>query len=371
MRTISRIFIDRGHRAFGHRDSKRYSMTTLLQFPGNAKGITLLILLFFIGQLTSAQDLDPSGHDNPATTAPWKWRDAKDHRPGTTPSGWGNYVRDLYIEGDWSRRGYVAIGHVNPTEKLHIKGYNAGSGSTDQRNPTLYLQPYGWVNGRYGKIKFGDEGHFIKSGHTIGMTIKDLDGIGFTTTSNENITMKINNGKVGIGTTSPFARLDVRGTIKVRNENNKVYEIKTDSNGKLHFLRHTNGAESSMTIDHQGHVGIGTTAPGNYTLAVEGKIGARGVDVKLGDWADFVFAEEYALRPLEEVEQFIEQNKHLPEIPTEDEVLEKGLDVGEMLKLQMQKIEELTLYLIDQEKRLKAVEEENTVLRERLSQKTN
>ncbi len=98
------------------------------------------------------------------------------------------------------------------------------------------------------------------------------------------------------------------------------------------------------------NVGIGTTDPGSYKLAVEGKIGARGIDVKSGSWADFVFAEDYTLRPLDEVEQFIQRHQHLPEIPSEAQVLEKGLDVGEMLRLQMQKIEELTLYLIQLKK---------------------
>ena len=128
------------------------------------------------------------------------------------------------------------------------------------------------------------------------------------------------------------------------------------NNGKFHiadFGTATTGGQAipRFTINNEGNVGIGTPDPGSYyKLAVEGKIGARGIDVKSGSWADFVFAEDYTLRPLEEVEQFIKEHQHLPEIPSEAEVLEKGVDVGEMLKLQMHKIEELTLYLIQLKK---------------------
>jgi len=99
-------------------------------------------------------------------------------------------------------------------------------------------------------------------------------------------------------------------------------------------------------------VGIGTTSPGSYQLAVEGTMGARKVQVKQTSWADFVFKPDYQLSPLEELESYINANQHLPGIPSEAEVQKDGIDVGEMNKKLLQKVEELTLYIIDMRKEI-------------------
>ncbi len=100
-----------------------------------------------------------------------------------------------------------------------------------------------------------------------------------------------------------------------------------------------------------GNVGIGTDTP-DYKLDVKGTIRAREVVVNLNEGADFVFEEDYALRPLNEVSDFIIANKHLPEIPSAANMVEKGLDMGEFQIKLLQKIEELTLYIIEQDKRI-------------------
>lgn len=106
-------------------------------------------------------------------------------------------------------------------------------------------------------------------------------------------------------------------------------------------------------------MGIGTTSPGSYKLAVEGKIGAREVDINLGSWADFVFAEDYMLPTLEEVNAYVQTHHHLPDLPSEAEVLAKGsVSVGEMQKLLLQKIEELTLYTIAQQRQIDVLQAE-------------
>ena len=108
-----------------------------------------------------------------------------------------------------------------------------------------------------------------------------------------------------------------------------------------------------------GNVGIGTDSfvdgLDTYRLSVEGKVRAHSVKVYTS-WADFVFEEDYNLPTLQEVEQHIKDNGHLKDIPSAKEVEGKGIDIGEMNKLLLQKIEELTLYTIQQEKRLKALE---------------
>ena len=116
--------------------------------------------------------------------------------------------------------------------------------------------------------------------------------------------------------------------------------------------------DNSTYINYSGKVGINTTRdPGTYHLEVNGSIHAKEVVIDVTNWADYVFGSNYNLKPLNEVESFIKENKHLPEIPSAKEVEEEGIDLGEMNMLLLKKVEELTLYLLQQEKRIKELEE--------------
>lgn len=101
------------------------------------------------------------------------------------------------------------------------------------------------------------------------------------------------------------------------------------------------------------NVSIGTTSvtdgADTYRLTVAGKMRAHEVKVYT-TWADYVFEDSYKLKPLAEVEQFIDENGHLPNVPSAKVIEEKGLEVGNMIKIQQEKIEELTLYAIEQQK---------------------
>lgn len=107
-----------------------------------------------------------------------------------------------------------------------------------------------------------------------------------------------------------------------------------------------------LWLENNGNIGIGTSSPGTYKLAVEGKIGAREVVVTNAAWADYVFKKDYKLKPLREVESFINTHGHLPEIPTEKQVKKEGVAIGEMQSKLLAKVEELTLYVIDQQKQM-------------------
>ncbi len=121
----------------------------------------------------------------------------------------------------------------------------------------------------------------------------------------------------------------------------------------------TNAAVTEvMRICENGSVGIGTDFPGSFKLAVEGTLGARKIKVSQAGWADFVFHPDYPLASLDSVAHFIKVNRHLPDIPAEKEVLAEGIDVGEMNKKLLQKIEELTLYLIESRKEYRSAIEE-------------
>jgi hypothetical protein len=107
-----------------------------------------------------------------------------------------------------------------------------------------------------------------------------------------------------------------------------------------------------------GNVGIGTQNTFGYKLAVNGTIGAKKVIVETtGVWPDYVFEGEYKLHTLKELENYITTNKHLPEIPTAQEIQENGQDLGEMNVKLLQKVEELTLYIIEQQKHIEEIRE--------------
>ncbi|HSC36909.1 MAG TPA: hypothetical protein VLD19_03520, partial [Chitinophagaceae bacterium] len=114
------------------------------------------------------------------------------------------------------------------------------------------------------------------------------------------------------------------------------------------------GWHPRMTVRADGQVGIGTTSVNDatYKLYVDIGIRTRKIKVDQGTWADYVFQKDYSLLPLVEVEKFIHQYKHLPEVPTATEIAKDGVDLGSNQVVLLKKIEELTLYLIEQNKQL-------------------
>ena len=114
---------------------------------------------------------------------------------------------------------------------------------------------------------------------------------------------------------------------------------------------------SSNTIYYNGgNVGIGVTNTGTYKLAIEGHVRAREVRVDQNTWPDYVFKEGYDLPTLDEIQEHIQKYGHLPNVPSAEEVRTNGVQLGEMNRLLLQKIEELTLYILEQEKKQKLLE---------------
>lgn len=111
-------------------------------------------------------------------------------------------------------------------------------------------------------------------------------------------------------------------------------------------------------------VALGNTFATGYKLTVDGKIICEELQVLLkADWPDYVFEEKYHLMPLAELRDYLNEHKHLPGIPTAAEVSEEGIAVGEMQKMMMEKIEELTLYMLELEKEVNALKLENETLK--------
>jgi hypothetical protein len=244
-------------------------------------------------------------------------------------SGYNLRLR-TYNSADWvtipysgSYTGFVGIG-TSPTEKLHVNGnarandFNSINGVFNATNSTaLYLQ----------------------------------------TNGTNRLTILNSNGFVGIGTVSPAYNLDVNGTINAST-------LRMNGANVVSSQWLSSGSNISYT---SGMVSIGTTAiPTGYKLAVGGKIVCEEVVVKLqANWPDFVFEPDYNLLPLDELQRFIANHKHLPGIPSASEIAENGVSLADMNAKLLQKIEELTLYLIEQDKRIKQLEEDNYQLKKK------
>ena len=113
-----------------------------------------------------------------------------------------------------------------------------------------------------------------------------------------------------------------------------------------------------LSIQANGSIGIGTANTNGYKLAVKGSIVATSVKVQLMDpWPDYVFEKSYKRLSLSELECYVSTEKHLPEMPSAQAVLKDGIDLGDMNVKLLKKIEELTLYLIEQNKQIEILKD--------------
>ncbi len=186
------------------------------------------------------------------------------------------------------------------------------------------------------------------------------------------LTIVGNSGNVGIGTTSPQADLDILSndaSLFVRDPRDSTEAdatLRLQAGGQVQRLKFLwndrftidsgSGSAEQFTIKRNGNVGIGITSPNNK-LEVKGTIRAEEIIVETG-WSDFVFEDSYRLRPLHEIENHIEEHGHLPDVPPASVVESQGLSIGEAQKIMMQKIEELTLYVIELKKENEAQQRE-------------
>lgn len=184
---------------------------------------------------------------------------------------------------------------------------------------------------------------------TRGIRLKDSNG----TTYLKNVSSGSKNCLVleGDFTSLNFSDANTNGT-----HNNGIWGIEYNQGAEgLNFWRPDIVANWALFLSNNGNVGIGTRYT-PYKLSVDGSIGARLVRVELDTWSDHVFEEDYKLLSIEELEEYVKVNKHLPNVPSEKEVLENGIDLGQTDAILLEKIEELALYIIQLEKRLRELE---------------
>ncbi len=129
------------------------------------------------------------------------------------------------------------------------------------------------------------------------------------------------------------------------------------------IMARNNGAVADLYLQVEGgKLGIGTsTIPDAYIMAVDGAVRTKEIVVETG-WSDYVFEDDYDLRSLDEVAAFIEDNGHLPDVPTAEDVEANGVPVGEMSSTLLRKIEELTLYMLELDREVKDLRERNSKL---------
>lgn len=169
-----------------------------------------------------------------------------------------------------------------------------------------------------------------------------------------------------------FAKLSSTSNIQTINGSATWDNLNIWSNGVSSFIQ-SNGDEEGLRIKSniankiilESNVGIGTNNP-TEMLSVNGNIRARKLIVTQNGWPDYVFSTTYKLRPIAEVANYIQTNKHLPDMPAAKDIEEKGLDIGKTQSLLLKKIEELTLYIIEMKKENIELKKENRLVNSRL-----
>ncbi|MDB5002094.1 MAG: hypothetical protein JWQ34_319 [Mucilaginibacter sp.] len=274
------------------------------------------------------------------------------HAQWTNVSGTGNY----YLNS-----GNVGIGTpstTSPTSPLEIQQPI----STGQ---TVSMQQWEWA-GTPGTWNLRLDMYHTGSA----IEYRFVQKVGYT----DNNVLAFSNGYVGIGTTSPGAKLDVAGSIFAANQiggAGGIYIGQADYQASLLYDNATGNLDITPrsgynTVFTAGNVGIGTITP-DAKLAVNGTIHTKEVKVDLIGWPDYVFKPKYKLLSILEVKVYIDRNQHLPEMPSEQEVKQNGINLGEMNILLTKKVEELTLYLIEKDAQLQSQQKQIDQLKEQLA----
>ncbi len=293
----------------------------------------------------------------------------------------------------------IGTGNLSPSTLLQLRSSVANDGITVQQTATssasLSLQSLG---------AGGKSWTFFSSG-ADNANLGGAGNLAFWDGTAARLVLQGSTGNVGIGTITPSANLQVMAAtdpaLKVSSPSSSLLigiasaagnysshalvgdkVIKPEGTGsQVIFSTNTNTGVGRkfvftseqakiMQILDNGKVVIGNAtnvngfAPGAYKLYVESGIITEKIKVSLlADWADYVFSPNYALKPLEEVACYIQENKHLPNIPSAEELQKGGLDLGEMQVKQMEKIEELTLYMIEMKKEIDLLKKEKAELK--------
>lgn len=278
--------------------------------------------------------------------------------------------------------GNVGIGLNAPAYDLHIRRPNPSIGFYDEDDAhasgtiegdsiNLVLNAYRKPIGLF--YQAGDIIMQVSGGAASFTTTAGNVGIG---TSSPTGKLHVGTGNVMIGTGSPETKLHVRGGtgelfrldgsspqinfvsddvnlafINITGTDLKMGTLAANNTGK--FIIRTNGGDR-LQVDESGNVAIGTATPATgYRLSVNGKAICTELKVQLqGNWPDYVFTSGHKRLSIVELDKYLQKNKHLPGVPSAKQIKKSGLEVGDMQRLAMEKIEEMALYIIELKKEI-------------------
>ncbi len=294
--------------------------------------------------------------------------------------------------------GNVGIGTNNPLSNLDVSG--------EIRSTLTATSNFRMVCGGYASLLRNDgvntyllftNNNDVNGGWNNLRPLRINNSNGDLFFANENVTITHSTGNFGVGLTNPQYKMDINGPLFLRStelingwSNSHLYweghslvmgtpagtysynsvdlkpggvsqeplssqlRMYTSTNTNQHTLNIQLNSNGNCFFNNPGNVGIGTINP-FYKLDVQGVVRAHEVRVNLNSGADFVFENNYKLMPLSELYRFILENKHLPDIPTAMKMTESDTDLGELQIKLLQKIEELTLYVIELNKEIQTL----------------
>lgn len=142
--------------------------------------------------------------------------------------------------------------------------------------------------------------------------------------------------------------------IRLRDEG---HGIEVDSQGIMRIKSQTQGANSKLIL--QGKVSVNTNSMNtSYSLCVKGGILTDKVKIiHSSDWPDYVFSSDYLLMPLSDLKAFVTEKHHLPDVPSENDIMAEGIEIGDMQSILLKKIEEMTLYILQQQEQIDKLEQ--------------
>ena len=288
--------------------------------------------------------------------------------------------------------GNIGIGTTSPNVKLHVNATGAANGKIanfiNGTYETFFVS--GTTAGAWNNItKAGDNGIFWQDNGTV----ESNNGFVIAPWSAGTKGLRIDgNGHVGIGSTNFIPKFSIGNSFTFNDDeiNSNTASIAfmydnsdgwdplptkyagaimfdaTAGNLSLATSSSVTGAGNypiaRFTVNKDGNVSIGARKGAGIhadaRLSVDGKILATSMFVNSNTWADYVFAADYKLPKLADVEAFYLTNKHLPEIPTEKEVAENGIDLAEMNKLLLKKVEEMTIYMVQMQKEIEELKKQ-------------
>jgi hypothetical protein len=293
---------------------------------------------------------------------------------GDVNGGWVEFLS--HLDKHWNRTGTdvfnmnpgnIGIGTNNPTEKLTINATDPAIRFLNSNTEKGYLQVVGnnLKLGTYGSNNTGNLVFNIRGTDRMTIAADGNFGIGISAPVGK---FQIASGYESSLSSHGFLMLGTESGANLIMDNNEIMARNNGAASHLYLQNeggnvtigdptlfnssHKLGVEGNMVIT--GGLRIGTTvSPGGYKLAVDGKVICTELLVRLvPSWPDYVFSKNYLLKGLDEVEEFIKINNHLPGIPSAKTLEANGMNIGEMQKLQMEKIEELTLYIIELKKEM-------------------